>query len=590
MGVPRLWVWVCKTFPDAVKHFQHGEYSTDSDYVYYDANGLLHEAAQEVENYGDKKSFIDRFRHLDSDLKKRKIFEFFFDYICELVKVVRPNKVLYIAIDGPAPLAKQAQQRERRYVSARTRLETEEKTGKKAFDSNQMTPGTSFMFELTQYFNYAIRKQMNTDRTWRSVKVIFSPPSVPSEGEHKVMDFIRSLPESERSNASHCFFGPDGDLIMLTLSIHIPKMILLREDQYNFGFIHILDSGYIRKKMANIMKQKSRSLDDVTNDFISLGFFVGNDFLPKLQMFHLLEDGLDFMLETYAKTSQGKKNFLTIGGEFNIEGYIPFLDQLVKYEEQFLIDQAITTNPRKVPPEPKFRNETLLKNIKQVLKGNNVQTTLNFDQYRIDYYEKSKIRKADITKINQMCFDYLKTFVWVLKYYINGLPAWRWAYEWHHAPLMCDFSRYVKSLDSLTIEKIMSFELDGPSLPFEQLLSVLPPTSSSLLPPPYQRLMHKPRSPLIEYYPDVNSFDIDYEGKLKEYQGIAILPFVDYNKVHMHYDNVTCECVLPKKYSRNTIGKVSEFNYDSTYTAKYKSEMGIINKLHIRRKIFKELK
>jgi 5'-3' exoribonuclease 1 len=601
MGVPRLFPWLVKSFPRAVKHFQQGEYTQKVSYLYLDANGLLHAAAQEVFHYGTNKKRINRYVNLTERDKRKKTFTLFFENLLQVTQIIRPTKLLYIAIDGPAPLAKQAQQRQRRFVASKTRLEEEESSSSSRFDSNSITPGTLFMHELTRYINFAIRKEMNTYPSWKNIDVIFSPPTVAGEGEHKIMDYIRSLPEKERTTENHCLFGPDGDLIMLTLAAHISKMWLFREDQYTPGYYHMLDMGYIRTELAETLGQadgvnaKTRDLKDVTDDFIIEGFFVGNDFLPKIQMFHLLEDGIEFMLGTYARTSSGgRTNFLTVDNHLDITGFKVFVESLSQNENEFLIDQVTTRDPKKTPPDAKFRNETLLGCITEVKRSGKPGSMyrLDFEKYRKRYYvEKCKFPDPDnkpvvfSVRLEELCRDYLRSFVWVFEYYVHGLPAWSWAYEHHYAPLMDDFNDYIQNLKPTDFQKIVRFDIQTPSLPFEQLLSVLPPPSANLLPSPYQRLMLNPESPLVKagYYPD--NFEIDYEGKLKEYQGIALLPFVDYDVIHTNYIRMTKCCIKdPKKYVRNSRGNVALFRYDPKYRARFTSDMGNIDVLRVRKK------
>eukprot|EP00975_Prorocentrum_lima_P039847 8371371-Prorocentrum_lima.AAC.1 len=63
---------------------------------------------------------------------------------------------------------------------------------------------------------------MDSDPFWAtgSARVVFSGPDVPGEGEHKVMDYIRSARDREkdwRPGMTHCLYGLDADLIMLGL-------------------------------------------------------------------------------------------------------------------------------------------------------------------------------------------------------------------------------------------------------------------------------------------------------------------------------------------------------------------------------------
>jgi len=399
---------------------------------------------------------------------------------------------------------------------------------------------------------------------------------------HNCLDYIRSLPDGVRANDSHCIFGPDGDLIMLTLAAHVPKMLLLREDQYNVDHIHLLDMGRIRKELPSFMGQpETRSLNDVADDFIFQGFFVGNDFLPKIQMFHRLEDGLEKMLSTYRRVttgtgsgSSGEQN-LVIDGELNLQGFYEFISLLAEEEEYYLSRQV-----RVKAPEEKFVNKTLLDNVTIDKKNNH---TLNFEGYRQGYYAKMGIdlKNPECKKqIKELCHSYIKTLIWIFKYYIKGLPAWRWAYEYHYAPLMYDLSRHLS--ESVMKGDTYTFNHENASIPFEQLLSVLPTASAELLPKPYRKLMTSPSSELVEhgYYPE--RFEIDFEGKDKDFQGVVLLPFVDYEEVHRCYEKMKKH--VKTQYSRNKLGKNILYWYDKTYRVRYSSDVGNIINLRVRSK------
>jgi 5'-3' exoribonuclease 2 len=98
---------------------------------------------------------------------EEEMFNSVFDYTDKLIKIIKPKKFLYIAIDGVAPRAKMNQQRSRRFRAAQEAMEKQNKEqallsewkskglqepsiSQKGFDSNVITPGTVFMHKLSK--------------------------------------------------------------------------------------------------------------------------------------------------------------------------------------------------------------------------------------------------------------------------------------------------------------------------------------------------------------------------------------------------------------------------------------------------------
>ena len=320
-----------------------------------------------------------------------------------------------------------------------------------------------------------------------------------------------------------------------------------------------------------------RSFDEVSDDFLVQGFFVGNDFLPKIQMFHHIHDGLRFMLEVYGITSKrGTTNFLTVNGKLDINGLKHFVNYFVKEEEKYLIDQITTSDERKQPPSEKYINKTLEKTVYKNAKN---VWIMDFDAYKKAYYQKS----PENMSIDTMCKDYLLTFVWIYDYYVTGISSWTWRYEYHYAPLMRDFSKYISGIDQNTFEGMYKNEVIKPSLPvlaFEQLIAVLPPASANLLPKEYAEILTNPKSELVKkgFYPA--QFERDFEGKLKEHEAHVLLPFMDYKLLHEEYQNIK----PAKIYNRNKKTGSYSYKYNKKYKASFISDMGNIPLLHVQKK------
>ena len=254
MGVPAFFAFLCRKYPNIMIDLpprQEGE--SDEEYaarvgqqtiaaalcdnLYLDMNGIIHPCCHPEGKPAPK----------DED----EMFANCAELLDEVMDLMRPRRVLYLAIDGVAPRAKMNQQRSRRFRSAQERTEINESKEllRKQFhveglmapppkppswDHNVITPGTPFMERLARFLRHFVAKRLHSHPLWRGLAVVISDAGVPGEGEHKLIEFIRTqrTQPGYDPHTRHVLAGEDADLIMLALATHEVNFAILREKKF----------------------------------------------------------------------------------------------------------------------------------------------------------------------------------------------------------------------------------------------------------------------------------------------------------------------------------------------------------------------
>ena len=288
---------------------------------------------------------------------------------------------------------------------------------------------------------------------------------------------------------------------------------------------------------------------------------VGNDFVPQIPTLEIMEGGIDIMLDVY-KNVCSEYGHLTVKRQgllrFNKKVLEVFLGTIAQYEKG--------TIEEKLNKKESFFPDVLLE--KHTTIGSDGYH-VNLEEYRQAYYNE----KLDGANIKTVCHNYLEGLQWVLSYYTSGISSWSWFYEYHYAPYPRELTKYIKTF------RFSVYPPSRPLLPFQQLLAVLPPQSAPLIPLPLRDLVTTENSPLKTFYP--KEFCVDLSGKRKEWEGIVILPFVDFSLLKSAYLSKIDE-VPDQVNRRNIVGKSFTYSYSESSNYLFHSYYGQIPNCKVR--------
>ena len=483
----------------------------------FDLNGVIHDARAKVYDNPIAQKAIAAANPQELELE---LFNTIASIILKIISAVSPRDTLILAVDGPAPLAKNQQQRGRREKAARE--QSFSGSSANTFDRNAITPGTEFMIRLDRF----IIRFLGRYRKYLPPKVIYSNHLVPGEGEHKIMDYYRDGTVNNETEGVHVLYGLDADLVMLSLVSPLSNIYLSRETTEQVVSIEKIKDYLITKSAENA--DNANIERDPVHDFVVIMLLIGNDFLPHSPSLETLSESVVFLLDTYANGSYK----LTVNGEINWEDMAAYVSKVAESENEMLRSLSMKTfNFPSRFMQASIENGMFYPSTFRDLWYNNALGPKGSPELISKILqiigENATFGTVTSEAVTKMCVDYMRTMSWVYLYYLEGTNAVNneWAYPYYHTPMLIDLSLVMNSMPLIAGYKAVQ---NIPFTALHQLVAVMPMRSKEVLPIELQSI-YEENSMLRDLYPE--TFIVELDGKDKEHQGVPIVPIIDRNRI-----------------------------------------------------------
>ncbi len=494
MGIPTLFRKIIEQYPET--HFWKDDMAVDN--LFIDFNSMIYGVIPEIDiklgtvEYENELiiKIIAKLRHL-------------------IVDVIKPSKMVYIAVDGTPPRAKMVQQKSRRYKSLKEQkfvYDIEKKykmtIPQSRWNKSSISPGTSFMIKLSKSI---IKNIQSNDFNKHNSKltVIFSDDSIPGEGEHKLLPNLRRL--KGKSEVS-VIYSPDADLIVLSIMSKIDNIYIIREPKdsdielkyYSDHEFLYLDIDVCKNKFYETLSIDIDigCKDRILLDYSFLTFLCGNDFVSAISFLKVKDGGIDTLVEIYREIFNETNQFLVnTDMSINYIFLLKLLKNLSTTEEASMRKQQRKIH--RVRQGCKTQKEDLREPWEiEIMRFNHEEyyspmhphyDTFNklfdtIDYYRPDWNDKYNKHFFPGLLIDDVCFSYLRSLNFCTRYYYSSVPSWSWYYPYRNAPSVKDLCAYLEK--NIACPDVLDpvWEMGTPCTQFEHLMTILPRQSFRLLP------------------------------------------------------------------------------------------------------------
>jgi 5'-3' exonuclease len=485
MGIPRFFTNLINKYDDLI------DTSVDVDYFFIDFNAVIYDVLKTGNNGND-------YSELEFNLIESVIV-----YLRSIITYVGPKKLVYIAMDGVAPMAKIVKQRARRYKSVieqnyKKKLREKHNIPEKElkWSTSSISPGTIFMDKLCKKITACI----NNKFFGNGCEVLFSSCYEKGEGEHKIMNYLRS-----KACDKVVIMTPDNDMIVLAAMLDTCIHILKKKPDNETEFIY-LSIDKCKKEFCKEMNEANGNevngneleVKNYLLDYVFLTFMCGNDFVCSNYFLKIKEKGLEILIGIYNEIKKNESGFLIVGdddgrGSIDKEFFKKIVEQLALVEQgqgrkiKQKIDRvrkssSSNTNYEEMSPFDKdFAIYQHTEYYNPIHPEHEIYNKL-FDV--INYYDDkwkeqyNKFYFGGNDGIDDVCKNYMDSLQFCLNYYLGKID-WNFYYKYRSTPTFHDLLHYLNK-DKKIVDNNNN---NNDSLtPFEQLLIILPRNYKFLLP------------------------------------------------------------------------------------------------------------
>ena len=421
---------------------------------------------------------------------EQELIDSVIQYIQTMKKLVNPTQMLYVAVDGVAPMAKLKQQRMRRFKSA---VLAEEEAMLRAqakgvpyqkqprWDTNSITPGTKFMENLGRCLRLYAKTSPTTIRV--------SPADEPGEGEQKIMEYLRTNKYNDI-----VIYGLDADLIVLSLYAIANQSVtihLFREEVEMNGHVKSSPDGkesflylsctILADALFASYGKSGQPKNIFLKDFVALMSILGNDFVPHGMSLKIRDEGIEKLLAIYKHAVSAP---LLKEMSYNKEALQQLYKAIHEKEAQWLlkgVKNKLTARPFCASRDAGDMAVSAMND--RPIGWAAEACLLEKMELRSDWaaiYDKEALWSANTEEVTNV---YLQALAWTFAYYRGESVDMYWYYPW---PLPPRAETILKRLESHDLETPNAQQ--EPIKPLEQLAMVLPESSFDLLPQEYRQL------------------------------------------------------------------------------------------------------